>query len=67
MMRRPDRITYILRICLKIINITVDQATYRNPKKTNWESYKDDLKVNLESILRNISTIKDEDRSIDQF
>ena len=38
-------------ICFQISNITVDQATYRNPKRTNWESYKDDRKVNLETIL----------------
>ncbi|PNF28303.1 hypothetical protein B7P43_G05453 [Cryptotermes secundus] len=54
-------------ICFKISNIRVDQVTYRNPKRTNWESYKDDIKVNLGTISRNIRTIKDVDRSVDQF
>ncbi|PNF43884.1 hypothetical protein B7P43_G02776, partial [Cryptotermes secundus] len=48
-------------MCFQISNITVDQGTYRNPKRTNWESYKDDLKVNLETISRNICTINDVD------
>jgi hypothetical protein len=40
-------------ICFQIHNIKVEQSTYRNPKRTNWESYKDDLKVNLGTISRN--------------
>ncbi|PNF13587.1 hypothetical protein B7P43_G18191 [Cryptotermes secundus] len=56
-----------IQVCFEISNITVDQTTYRNPKRTNWESYKDDLKVNLEIISRNIRTIKDDDRSVDQL
>ena len=56
-----------IRICLQISNFTVDQVTYRNPKRTNWDSYKDDLKVNLETISRNICTINDVDQSVDQL
>jgi hypothetical protein len=37
-------------ICFQIYNIKVERSTYRNPKRTNWESYKDDLKVNLGTI-----------------
>jgi hypothetical protein len=54
-------------ICFHIYDIKVEQCTYRNPKRTNWESYKDDLKVNLGTISRNIRTIKDVDRSVDQL
>jgi hypothetical protein len=38
-----------------------------NPRRTNWESYKDNLKVNLETLVRRIRTIKDTDLSIDQM
>jgi hypothetical protein len=34
----------------QIGNITTNQVAFRNPRRTNWESYKDDLKVNLEII-----------------
>jgi hypothetical protein len=54
-------------ICFQIGNITTNSVTFRNPKKTKWESYKDDVKVNLEIISRKIRTIKDIDRSVDQL
>jgi hypothetical protein len=54
-------------ICFQIHNIKVEQSTYRNPKRTNWESYQDDLQVNLGTISRNIHTIKDVDRSVDRL
>jgi hypothetical protein len=38
-------------IFFQIGNITINQVTFRNPRRTNWESYKDNLKVNLETIL----------------
>jgi hypothetical protein len=37
-------------ICLQIGNISINQVTFRNPRRTNWEPYKDDLKVNLETL-----------------
>jgi hypothetical protein len=37
-------------IFFQIGNIITDQVTFRNPKGTNWESYKENLKVNLEII-----------------
>jgi hypothetical protein len=37
-------------ICFQIGDISINQVTYRNPRRTNWESYKDDLKVNLETL-----------------
>jgi hypothetical protein len=37
-------------ICFQISNITTNYVTFRNPKRTKWESYKDNLKGNLEII-----------------
>jgi hypothetical protein len=54
-------------ISFQIGNITSEQAAFRNPRRTNWESYKDDLRENLEIILRNVRTIKDIDRSVHQL
>jgi hypothetical protein len=54
-------------ICFQISNISINQVTFRNPRRTNWESYKDDLKVNLETLSRRICMIKDIDRSVDQM
>jgi hypothetical protein len=53
-------------ICFPVGNISVNQVTFRN-RRTNWESYKDDRKVNLETLSRRIHTIKDIDWSIDQL
>jgi hypothetical protein len=54
-------------ICFQIGNITVQQFTFRNPRRTNWEWYKDDLKGNLETNPCRIRTIKGIDRSVDQL
>jgi hypothetical protein len=54
-------------ICFQIGNISINQVTFRNPRRTNWELYKDDLKVNLEILSRRIRTIKDTDQSVDQL
>jgi hypothetical protein len=54
-------------ICFQISNIAVQQVTFRNPRRTNWESYKDDLKGNLEIIPSRIRMIKDIDWSVDQL
>jgi hypothetical protein len=37
-------------ICSQIGNITANYATFRNPKRTKWESYKNDLKRILKSF-----------------
>jgi hypothetical protein len=47
--------------------ITTNQVTFRDPRRTNWESYKENLKVSLETISRSIRMIRDTDRSIDQL
>jgi hypothetical protein len=36
-------------ICSQIGNITINQVTFRDPRRTNGESYKENLKVNLET------------------
>jgi hypothetical protein len=48
-------------------NLTINQVTSRDPMRTNWESYTDILKVNLETISRSICTIKETDQSVDQL
>jgi hypothetical protein len=52
-------------ICFQVGNISINQVTYRNPRRTNWESHKDDLKVNLKTLPRKMRTIKDIDGSVD--
>jgi hypothetical protein len=54
-------------IRFQIGNIAVQQVPFRNPRRTNWELYKNDLKGNLEIIPRRICTIKDTDRSVEQL
>jgi hypothetical protein len=54
-------------ICFQIGNITKNYLTYRNPKKTKLESYKDYLKGNLEIISRKIRTMRDSERSVDKL
>jgi hypothetical protein len=43
------------------------RVTFRNSKRTNWESYKDNLKVYLEIISWSIRTIRDTDLAADQL
>jgi hypothetical protein len=54
-------------IYFQICNILINQVTYKNRRRTNWESYKDNLKVNLETLPHNMRTIKDIDGSVDQL
>jgi hypothetical protein len=54
-------------ICFQIGNITINQVTFRDPRRINWESYRDNLKVNLETILQRICVIRDKDQSVDQL
>jgi hypothetical protein len=52
-------------ICFQMGNITSNQVTFRDPKRSNWESYKDNL--NLETISQRIRTIRDIHRSVHQL
>jgi hypothetical protein len=54
-------------ICFQIGNIKINQVTFRDPRRTNWESYKDNLKVNMETISRRICMKRDTDQSVDQL
>jgi hypothetical protein len=54
-------------ICFQISNIIINQFTFRDPKRINWESYKVNLKVNVETISRSIRTIWDTNWSVDQL
>jgi hypothetical protein len=53
-------------IYFQIGNISIYQVTFRNHTTTNWEPYKENLKVNLETLLRRIRMIKDINRSVDK-
>jgi hypothetical protein len=39
-------------------NIAITRVTFRNSKRTNWESYKHNLRANLVAILRSIRMIR---------
>jgi hypothetical protein len=54
-------------IHFQIGNIATTRVTFRNPKRTIWESYIDNLKVNLEIILCSIRIIRDKDLAVDQL
>jgi hypothetical protein len=54
-------------INFQIGNITVNEVTFRNPRRTNSGSYKDNLKLKLETMSRRICMIRDTDRSADQL
>jgi hypothetical protein len=45
----------------------VTRVTSRYPKKTKWKSYKDYLRVNLETMSRSIHMIRDTDLAADQL
>jgi hypothetical protein len=47
--------------------MALNQTIFRDPKRTNWELHRDDLKVNLKTISWNIHTARDVDRPIDQL
>jgi hypothetical protein len=54
-------------ICFQIGNIDIAKVTSRDPKRTNWESYKDNLKVNYGTMTGKIRMIWDIDLAVDQL
>jgi hypothetical protein len=54
-------------IHFEIGNITINEITLRNPRRTNWKLHKDKLKANLGTLPRSLCTIKGVDRSVDQI
>lgn len=60
----PYLLTYIY---FQTGNIAIIRVTFRDPKRTNWESHKDDLMVNLQAISRSIRMIRDTDLAADRL
>jgi hypothetical protein len=54
-------------ICFQIGNTDITKVTFRDPKRTNWKSYKDNLKVNLGTMSWKIRMIRDTDLAVDQL
>jgi hypothetical protein len=54
-------------ICFQIGTIVIAKVTFRDPKRTNWGSYKDNLKVNLGIMTRKIRMVRDIDLAVDQM
>jgi hypothetical protein len=54
-------------IFFQICNIEPTAVTFRDPKKINWESYKDGVWINLEVIPQNICLMQDVELAVDQL
>jgi hypothetical protein len=48
-------------------DLEVTRLTYCNPKRTNWESYREDLKVNLGVVPRVIHLVRDVELAVDML
>jgi hypothetical protein len=46
-------------IVFQVGDLEVTRLTYRNPKRPNWESYQEDLKVNVGVVPRVIHSVRD--------
>jgi hypothetical protein len=56
-----------LSICFHLGNTDITRVTFRDTKRTSWKSYKDNLKVNLETMSGYIRMIRDIDLAVDQL
>jgi hypothetical protein len=54
-------------IVFQVGDLEVTRITYRNPKRTNWESYQEDLKVNLGFVPRVIHSVRDVELAVDML
>jgi methionine synthase II (cobalamin-independent) len=52
-------------IVFQVGDLEVTRLAYRNPKRTNWESYWEDLKVNVGVVPRVIHTVRDVELAVD--
>jgi hypothetical protein len=52
-------------IVFKVGELEVTRLTYHNPKRTNWESYLEDLKANLGAVNRVIHSKQDVELAAD--
>jgi hypothetical protein len=48
-------------------DLEVTRLTYHNPKRTNWESYRENLKVNLGVVPRVIHSVRDVELAVDSL
>jgi hypothetical protein len=46
-------------ILFQVCDLEISRITYHNPKRTNWESYWEDLKVNLGAVPRVVHLVRD--------
>jgi hypothetical protein len=54
-------------IVFQVGDVEVTRLTYCNPKRTNWESYWEDLKVNLGVVPRVIHLVQDVELAVDML
>jgi hypothetical protein len=54
-------------IVLQVAGLEMISLTYRNPKRTNWESYWEDLKVNLGVVPRGLHSMQDVEMAVDML
>jgi hypothetical protein len=54
-------------IVLQVGDLEVTRLTYHNPKRTNWESYQEDLKVNPGVVPRVIHSVWDVVLAVDML
>jgi hypothetical protein len=52
-------------ILFKAGDLEISSITYRNPKRTNWESYWEDLKVNLGVVPGVVHLVQDIELAVD--
>jgi hypothetical protein len=52
-------------ILFQIDDLEISRITYRNPKRTNWESYREDLKVNHGAVPRVEHSVQDMELAVD--
>jgi hypothetical protein len=52
-------------ILFQVSDIEISRITYRSPKRTNWESYQVDLKVNLGAVPRVVHSVRDVELAVD--
>jgi hypothetical protein len=54
-------------IVFQVGDLEVIRLTYRNPKTTNWESYREDIKLNLGVVPRVIHSVRDVELAVDML
>jgi hypothetical protein len=54
-------------LVFQVGDLEVTRLTYHNPKKINWEAYREDLKVNLGVVSRGIHLMWDVELAADML